>query len=484
MSNDKLICLVSVMSIFREATSSVDPPSGILLVGGALKKAGYNVQLFHIPQEDAIKTARKIAKLRPTFVGFSTMTCSKLKEVIEMSKVLKRSKIPVLWGGVHPSLLPEQTLSENYVDYVVIGEGEETIVEFAKELSGKKNFKSVLGLGFKKRKKILVNGRRPLIKNLDNYDPDWSLLNIEDYIHAEPLWGCKKVISMQTSRGCPFRCSFCYNRSFTNSTWRAQSVEHVMGYINWLKTEHGVDGLIINDDNFFVDKKRAIEILEKADVPVWAECSIKFLDDNFIEEISKTKLKSLFLGIESGSQKSLNKMNKMLTPDDTLRVLKGLAKHPKITINGTMIIGIPGETQSEINESMDFALKMAEVHPNMAINIGTYVPYPGTEMYQETIKAGFVPPKNTMEWASFDINDNKNMKLMWLPWADNGTLRKFHLIDKLAVHLNRTDYGNAWQRIAKKVLNKSSRFRLKHRFFFFPLENGRLWLVLFEISEK
>ena len=93
MSKNQIICLVSIMSIFRETTSSVDPPAGILLVGGALKKKGWNVKIFHISPEDSMKTARTIAKIKPLFVGFSTMTCSKLKEVIEMSKYIKRQTL-------------------------------------------------------------------------------------------------------------------------------------------------------------------------------------------------------------------------------------------------------------------------------------------------------------------------------------------------------------------------------------------------------
>ena len=470
MEKGNTVCLVNVMSVFRDTTSSVDPPAGILLVGGVLKKKGFDVKLFHIPPEKAMETARKIKKLNPLFVGFSTMTCSKLKEVVEMSKYLRRSSIITVWGGVHPSLLPKETLSEKYVDFVVVGEGEETISEFVDELLGEKRFDKVKGLGFKKKGRVKINPRRELIKTLDKYDPDWSLLDISSYIHEEPLWGCKKVISLQTSRGCPFRCTFCYNRSFTNSTWRAQSREHVISYISWLKKEHGVDGLIINDDNFFVDRKRALEILKAADIPVWAECSIRFLDDYYIEELSKTKLKSLFLGIESGSEESLKKMNKALRLEETERVLRTLSKYPRITVNGTMIIGIPGETKEDIEKTVDFALRISEIHPNMVLNIGTFVPYPGTELYREAIKNGFKPPKSTAEWAKFDIVNSKNMELSWLPWVDKKTRNNFYLIDKCAIHLNRTEYGNWWQSMAKKVLHETAKFRLKRRFFAFPAE--------------
>ncbi len=469
-TDSKTICLVAVMPTFHNIESAIDPPTGLLLIGGVLKNKGYDVKLYHIPNKDIPSTLKEIEKLNPLFVGLSTMTSSGLVQTAQMSKHIKDKGITTVWGGVHPSLLPKETLSEDYVDFVVVGEGEETISEFVDELTGSKEFEKVKGLGFKKNGRAIINERRPFIKDIDKYSPDWSLIDINRYIHEEPLWGCKRVIAIQTSRGCPFRCSFCYNRIFNMSIWRPHSAEHVIKYITWLKEVHGVDGLILNEDNFFVNKERGFKILESINIPVWLECHIKFIDDEFASRLAKTKTKSIFIGIESGSPESLKKMNKMITIDETIRAIKIMAKHPKIIINGTMIIGIPGETKKDINMTIDFALKLSKIHPNLALDIGTYVPYPGSEMYQEAIAKGFNPPKNTLGWAKFDIVNGKRIIPTWLPWAGKNTTKEFYVIDKCAIHLNRTPYGNTWQRIAKKVLHLTSYLRLKYKFFKFPVE--------------
>jgi radical SAM superfamily enzyme YgiQ (UPF0313 family) len=467
---NRTICLVGVMSVFRGTESAVDPPYGLLLVGGVLKSKGYDVKIYHTHPKDVMHTVKEIEKQNPILVGFSTMTSSGLAQTIQISKHIKEKGFTTIWGGVHPSLLPRETLAEDYVDFVVVGEGEITIAEFIDQFTTDQNYENIQGLGYKKHGKVIINERRPLINNLDAYSPDWSLIDINKYIHPEPLWGCKRVISLQTSRGCPFRCTFCYNRSFNKSIWKAQSAEHVIKHINWLKEVHDVDGLIINDDNFFVNKERALEILEKTNIPVWAECPIKFIDEAFVARLAKTKLRSIFLGIESGSPESLHKMSKLISLDDTVNALKILAKHPKITVNGTMIIGIPGETEEDIKKTIDFAIKISKVHPNLVLNIGTYVPYPGTEMYLETIKHGFTPPKDTFGWAKFDINENSKMRLPWLSWSNKNTRTQFYVIDKCAMHLNRTEYGNWWQKIAKKVLHATSYMRMKYKFFKMPIE--------------
>lgn len=482
---NKTICLVGLMNTFYDIESAIDPPTGLLLVGGVLKNKGYDVKIFHIYNKDIDKTLKEIEELNPLFVGFTTMTSSGIVQIVQMSKYIKEKGIITVWGGVHTSLLPRETLSEEYIDFIVIGEGEEIINEFVDELVGERNFEKIKGLGYKKNNQVIINERRPFIKDVDKYSSDWSLIDINRYIHEETLWNCKRVIAIQTSRGCPYRCTFCYNREFNLSTWRANTAENVIKYINWLKEIHGVDGLILNEDNFFVNKKRGFDILENANIPAWVECHVKFIDEDFVDRLSKTKIRSVFLGIESGSPESLKKMNKMITVDDTIRAIKILAKHPNIIVNGTMIIGIPGETKKDINMSIDFALKLSKLHPNLVLVIGTFVPYPGSELYNETIKYGFNPPKNTLGWSEFDIVNGKRIKPVWLTWANKNTVKEFDVINKCAIHLNRKGYGNTWQRVAKKILHYTSYFRLKYKFFKFPIElNVFNWYYKIYLKKK
>src|SRR3972149_5117053 len=156
-----MIILVNVSS--REFIHS--PPLGILYVGDALIKAGYDVEVLHIPPEKIQKGIKEIAGKDPLFVGLSSFTSNQTRFSAELSRGVKEScAAPVVWGGVHPSMVPEQTLSESYVDAIVIGEGEETVVEFADALDRKQDLGSVRGIGYKKNGEPVFTGQRPLIK--------------------------------------------------------------------------------------------------------------------------------------------------------------------------------------------------------------------------------------------------------------------------------------------------------------------------------
>jgi len=159
-------------------------PIGILSVGSALKKHGYSVELININEKEIDKTVSKILEREPEYVGFSVMTGIQTQHSAEMSKKIKaKSDIPVLWGGIHPSLLPEQCIAEKYIDYVIIGEGEETVLEFTRALKENKDMREILGLAHKSEGKPVINGRRPLIEDLDKWRLDFRLLDINKYVY-------------------------------------------------------------------------------------------------------------------------------------------------------------------------------------------------------------------------------------------------------------------------------------------------------------
>jgi len=154
-------------------------PLGILSVGSALKKNNYKVKLININEKQIDETVKKIVSLNPDYIGLSVMTGIQTMHSAEFSKKIKAgSAIPVLWGGIHPSLLPEQVVKEDYVDYVIMGEGEITALEFTEKLLNSGDFNGVFGLAYKKGGEIFINPQRPLIENLDQWRLDFSLLDL------------------------------------------------------------------------------------------------------------------------------------------------------------------------------------------------------------------------------------------------------------------------------------------------------------------
>ena len=260
-------------------------PLGILSVGSALKKNGFAVNLININEKEINRTVEEIIKTNPDFLGISVMTGTQTKHSAELSKKIKqKSNIPILWGGIHPSLLPKQCLEESYIDFVAVGEGEETIVEFAGKFLKGEELGSILGLGYKKEGQPVLNPQRPLIADLNKWRLDFSLLDLEKFIF--PLDKYKRVIAYKTSRGCPFQCAFCYNYEFNKARWRAWSEEAVLEDINFLKEKYKIDAVKFYDDNFFVDRKRALSLLKKINLPSHLEIRIDFIDEALVKELN------------------------------------------------------------------------------------------------------------------------------------------------------------------------------------------------------
>jgi len=219
------------------------PPFGIMYVADALLQAGFQVRLFHETHDYVEAFMREVERERPLFVGISTITGPQLKPVLETSRRLKALGVPVVWGGVHATIMPEDCLREDYVDFVVINEGEETTQDLARRLSGQApmDFAAVPGLAWKDNGRVVVNPERPFIQDLDRFRPRWDLIPVERYlIQSGPY---DRALPVYISRGCPFRCGFCYNEVVMKRTWRQHSDEFVLEQIQWLKDHYQINDI-------------------------------------------------------------------------------------------------------------------------------------------------------------------------------------------------------------------------------------------------
>jgi len=443
--------MISLVKInYTKDHSSHILPLGILSVGSALKRAGFAVKLSNITEKQIKDLVEELVRVRPLYVGLSVMTGIQTKHAVEFSKILKEKapEIKIVWGGIHPSLLSEQCLSEDYVDYVMIGEGEVTSVEFAKALKDDSDLSLVRGLGFTRDGELVFNKEREFIKNLDEYPIDWDLIDVEKYIY--PLEGYKRVIAYKSSRGCPFDCGFCYNRIFNKNTWRTWSVEQVVKDINFLKKKYGVEAIKFYDDNFFVDKERALAILEGTKMPAHFEVRIDAVDEELARKLKEYKAFDLLIGVESGSDRILKMLNKRITVEDTIKAVEILAKY-NLRATYSTIVGVPTETREEFEKTIDLMYQLYKIHPKAVFTLGAYMPYPGSKLYDFCLEHGFTPPKTTEGWGNIDRfrPDFKN------PWA-NG--KKVWIIREYFKFL----------KFRLGPLKKWFEWRIRHRFFALP----------------
>lgn len=393
--------IILVQINYSEDHSEKILPLGILSVGSALKKYGYNVELLNITEKEIASTARKIANAKPDYVGLSVMTGIQTAHSAELSKELKAidKHLPILWGGIHPSLLPHQCLCEQYIDFVIIGEGEITTLEFTNALLSDKQFKEILGLGYKQDGQIIVNAKRPLIENLDDWRLDFSLLDMNKYVYRLDRY--QRTIAYKASRGCPFGCAFCYNNEFNQNRWRAWSIETVVEDIEYLKNNFSIDAVKFYDDNFFVNKQRAYEILDRISLPSHLEIRIDMIDEDVAAALKKYRVYDLLIGLESGSDRMLKMIDKNFTVEKMLKGVRAIAKED-LRACYSFIVGLPTETEAEFNETIKAMYEVYKIHPRATFTLGAYLPYPGSKLYASSIEQGFTPPQSTEEWGKID----------------------------------------------------------------------------------
>lgn len=428
-------------------------PLGILSVGSALKKRGFEVELINITEKDIKQTTEKIVAKKPVYVGLSVMTGVQTKHSAELSKKIKElnNRLPILWGGIHPSLLPEQCLNESYIDFVIVGEGEETAVEFSKKFMVGESFSDILGLGYKAGGSLKINSPRPMIKNLDDWPLDFSLLEPEKYIFK--LDKFERVIAYKASRGCPFNCAFCYNRVFNQSRWRAWSIDRVVADIEFLKKNYKIDAVKFYDDNFFVDKNRALEILRRIDLPAHLEIRIDMIDEPVAQALKKYRAFDLLIGIESGSNRLLKLINKNFTVERLLAGVSLLAKYD-VPASYSVIVGLPTETKAEFEATINLLYKIYKIHPQAAaFSLGAYMPYPGSLMYNFAVNQGFKPPERTEDWGKMD----RFRKDFSTPWANGNRVWRIREYFKLL-------------KLRLGPVNRWLEFRVRHRLFAWPFD--------------
>jgi radical SAM superfamily enzyme YgiQ (UPF0313 family) len=415
MSSDGKIHLIKI----DPKENMAHPPLGIMYVGDALKKAGFRVRLHHVSAGGTFPVGSRIVEDDPLFVGFSVLSGWGIRAAAQLSRRIRKAcQAPVVWGGVHPTLLPEQCLSESYIDMVCLGEGEETAVDLARAIAHGAPLKPIAGIGFRDAAGIpRINPRRPLISDLDSYAPDWGLLGAERYLR--PGLGFRRALAVIASRGCPFHCGFCVNQVLYERRWRGHSPGVVIRRLLDLKKRYSVEAFIYKDDNFFVDPDWAWQILEAVDTPYHVKLRAENIDEAFARRLSETGCREVMVGFESGSDRVLREIiQKQSTVARHMQAARILGRYPQIKLTATFIAGAPGETPEEFRQSVQLMCDLLFRHPRAVMFPAFYMPFPGTPMYRMALNSGFRPPTRTEDWEEVD-NWSRHYPLTWARWISS-----------------------------------------------------------------
>lgn len=418
------------------------PPLGLMSIAAVLREKGHIIKIFDRNLDFFIFT--KLKKFKPDIIGLSALTGPMLLDVMKIAKKVKLmfgKSLPLVMGGVHASILPEQTLENSFIDYVVIGEGEHTFTELVEAIEKKKDLSKILGLGYKKDGKIIVNGKRPLIENLDGLPiTPWEMVDYKKYFRFD--------IILVTSRGCPYRCAFCYNLKFNEARWRGMSAKRVIEEIKKVEKLTRNKDLGFHDDNFTSDKKRLYKVLDylSPDYNLFIETRINYVNDEFLTKLKKFRNVWLVFGVESGSQRILNKMNKGITIEQIKKAFQ-LCKKYKIRTTASVVLGSPTETEEEL----EMTLKLLDEIKPTRYTYCLYAPYPGSPLFDEIVANGsFKPPKTFEGWAGFtQYAGSSNLDIANLSAVSSKRLRRLS--------------GSSWRKTIISVIKSGDFHKIRMR---------------------
>jgi len=416
----------------------------------------------------------------PLCIGITAMTGRQIHEALRVSEIAKNKNCPVVWGGIHASLLPEQTISHPLVDYVIEGEGEETFAEFIDALASERSVNKIAGVWTKEFGQPSCGGKRPFV-DLDKLPPiPFHLVDFKKYVNPRHYKGS---IVMYTSRGCPQRCTFCYNNTYNRSHWRAFSSSRVLDDMQRIQSEYsGINHFELWDDNFFVDLKRAGEIADGIrrlrPRVTWSVLGAHIhdiirMDTNYLALLKDSGLKEMVVGVESGSQRIIDLIQKNFTVEQLFHINRLLGDFG-ICPTYSFISGVPGENDNDIKKTIEVMFRLMNDNPN--IRLGTIKPficYPGTTIYEKALELGFVPPKHLDDWSSFVWTDYLNLRIPWVPKKRRELLSWLYYYS-LLMNPEYMFINSKLFKIIVSCLRPIAKWRMKHFMFNFPIE---AWLI-------
>jgi len=458
----------------------IRPPDGLLTISAMPYNKGYNIKIVDLRLESDWRAAMKShLEKNPLFVATSCMTGPQIAYALELSNFVKQhdKNIPVIWGGIHPTFNPHQTLENENIDVVVIDEGDLTFLELIEKFEANQSLKDVLGIGYKENGKIIINPGRPLIEDMDSLpNLPYELIDTKKYFGFDAENG-EASIALSTSRGCPFKCTFCYDTKVFGNRFRAFSAKRTIEIIKNVVEKFRIKNIYFQDDNFCTDLKRYRDIVdlmiqENLDIQ-WGILGVrmdtlKIMDHDLLTKTVKAGCTNLNSGLESGSDRILKLIKKGITVQLITDVNKKLSNYP-FKAKYTFINGFPTETEEEIKDSVKLALRLVNDNKNAYNTFNIYMPYPGVELWNLAKEHGMYEPKSLEEWVKVDqdnVFDN-------LPWLDN---KRKNMIKNIVFTSNFSN-KNIKYKISKRYLkllfdwyHPIAKLRFKYNIYHFPID--------------
>lgn len=458
----------------QEATA----PLGILAVSTPLLRAGYQVTIVDSTITPNFQK-RVIEELKDALcLAVSLVTGPMIRETVQVAREAKRiyPDLPVVLGGWHPSLLPDQTLAADCVDIVCVGQGEDALLEIAQRLEAGDSMRGIPGVGYKEDGRIVFNPGRPL-RPLSEMPP--KAYHLADFDAYERVCG-KRWAMYTSSLACPYNCGYCTNDGVYGRKWNALEPAQVVEETADLVSRYNLELLWIVDDNFLIDLDRAVGIGEglvrrgvKFDWSIQASTNlVSRLSVEELKLLKRAGLAQISQGADTGSPRVMKLMNKDFQDLDMIYLAAEKLTAANIRPSFNLIFGYPGETEHDRRQSIALMMNICRKYPGAEFWTNIFTPYPGSPIMKRAFELGIDVPKTLAGWADFFP---RYTVLPWLKGREHERVQNMREYMRVAFH--RVPIGKyrvpALNRLVFELISGPARWRLDHHVYSFPVD---LWV--------
>lgn len=441
-------------------------PLALIAVGSALDRSKYRVVVVDGRLEsDSVGTLLAHLDDETVCLGITVLTGAPIRDALAVSRSIKaaRPALPIVWGGWHPSIFPEQCLAEPSVDAAVIGQGEATFGDVVERCARGESLDGIPGCAFKSGSGVpSINPPRSFadVNRLPAHD--YRLAAVARYFELKG----KRQFDYVSSQGCRFRCSFCADPTVFKRGWYGLAPERVARELAAHHRAYRYVEVSFQDETFFTSPGRVAAIAEgmlNQGLDVEWTATMRSdqgsrLDEAVLALCKRSGLKRVMFGVESGAPETLKRIQKDISIDQVFESAAKCARHGIGAILN-FIVGFPGESDESVRQTLDVAAQLRAMSPDFEVSIFYFRPYPGTALAEEAVRDGYRFAETLETWADFDYIGGR---AEWVTPARWKRVERFKFYQRFA-------FGQEGS-ILRWPLRAVSRWRIHNRLYGFPFE--------------
>lgn len=452
-------------------------PLAVLALAAVLEgREEYEIVDGNIEEKPIEKLLHLVDTHQVELIGVSAMPGPQMVAAMEASRRIRelRPLVKIAWGGYFPSIYPDSALNAKYVDFVIRGQGEDTLLELIDAMRGNRPFDSILGLSYKDHFGLhRSNSERPM-KGPDNFP--WTPFHrvpVEKYLR--PSFFGRRTAVHHASIGCPFNCSFCGVHVAYGRDEKMESPQRTVAILNHLVTKYGADSVQFYDMNFFLREDHAVKLMELL-APLklrwWCEARVDIMSrfsDASMAAIKRAGCTMIFFGAESGSDWALKEMQKGITTEQTL-IMASRTREFGIIPEFSFVVGNPHDPERDTRETLAFIRKIKRINPDSEIIVQHYTPTPQLGSMYGGVDEKIAFPDSPTEWATKRWMDFTLRIDTSAPWMKRKTKRLIDNFELVVASRWPTVQDIRAPKWSRRLLRALSAWRYAMQFYTWPVE--------------